>query len=409
VSQLATRALVATTAIQAAAACAALTVPAIAPVIAADLRQPSSMVGTYISLLYVGASFAALASGGVVLRLGAIRLSQFCLGLAALGLMATLAIVAGEGTALLMMGIGAVVVGLGYGPITPASSHVLAKSTPPHRMALTFSIKQTGVPAGAALAGLVVPPLTVAFGWPVAVAAIAVGCLAVALAAQPLRGPLDGDRDRTAKLSARALISSLSLVASERALQLMALVSFVYAGMQMSVSGFIVAYLHVELGLGLVAAGTALTAANVAGVVGRIVWGSVSDRTGAPRIVLSVIGLLMAGAALAAALFSPQWPLAAIFAVAIVLGATAIGWNGVYLGEVARLAPAGLAGQATGGCLFFTFVGVVVIPFLFGWLQRATGSYAACFAAAGAVCAAIAMLLLVAKGPTPGSRPSPVQ
>jgi len=99
----------------------------------------------------------------------------------------------------------------------------------------------------------------------------------------------------------------------------------------------------------------------------------------------------------------------AIFAVAIVLGATAIGWNGVYLVEVARLAPPGLAGQATGGCLFFTFVGVVVIPFLFGWLQRATGSYAVCFAAAGAVCAAIAVLLLIAKGPTPGLKSSPVQ
>jgi MFS family permease len=408
VSSLATRALVATTAIQAAAACAALTIPSIAPVIAADLGQPASMVGTYLSLLYVGASFAALASGGVVLRLGAIRLSQVCLAVCAAGLLAALATAAEIG-ALLLMGLGAVLIGLGYGPITPASSHVLAKSTPPHRMALTFSIKQTGVPAGTALAGLIVPPLTVAFSWPAAVAAIALGCVAVALAAQPLRAPLDGDRDRSATLSARALISGLSLVARERALQLMALVSFVYAGMQMSVSGFIVAYLHLELGLGLVAAGTALTAANVAGVVGRIAWGSVSDRTGAPRIVLSVIGLLMAGAALAAALFSPQWPLAAIFAVAIVLGATAIGWNGVYLGEIARLAPAGLAGQATGGCLFFTFVGVVVIPFLFGWLQRITGSYAACFAAAGAVSAAIAVLLLIAKGPPPKLKSAPMQ
>lgn len=408
-SSLATRALVATTAIQAAAACAALTIPSIAPVIAADLGQPASMVGTYLSLLYVGASVAALASGGAVLRLGAIRLSQACLAVCAIGLLATLAIAAGLGLALLMMGVGAVLIGLGYGPITPASSHVLSKSTPPHRLALTFSIKQTGVPAGTALAGLIVPPLTVAFGWPVAVAAIALGCVAVALAAQPLRAPLDGDRDRTAKLSGRALVAGLRLVARERALQLMALVSFVYAGMQMSVSGFIVAYLHLELGLGLVAAGTALTAANVAGVVGRIAWGSVSDRTGAPRIVLAVIGLLMAGAALAAALFSPQWPLAAIFAVAIVLGATAIGWNGVYLGEVARLAPPGLAGQATGGCLFFTFVGVVVIPFVFGWLQRVTGSYAACFAAAGAICAATAVLLLIAKGPPREVKPSPLQ
>ena len=84
----------------------------------------------------------------------------------------------------------------------------------------------------------------------------------------------------------------------------------------------------------------------------------------------------------------------AILAVSAALGATAIGWNGVFLSEVARLAPAGEAGRATGGCLFFTYVGVVILPFLFGWLQRASGSYALCFVVAAAVCAAVAVLLV---------------
>jgi hypothetical protein len=101
----------------------------------------------------------------------------------------------------------------------------------------------------------------------------------------------------------------------------------------------------------------------------------------------------MAAASALAALFAPGWPLAALLAVAAALGATAIGWNGVYLAEVARLAPAGRAGLATGGCLFFTFVGVVVCPFLFGVLQRASGSYALCFAAAAGVCALAAAAL----------------
>ena len=170
----------------------------------------------------------------------------------------------------------------------------------------------------------------------------------------------------------------------------MALVSFVYAGMQMAVSGFIVSYLHGEVGLGLVAAGTALTAANVAGVIARIGWGSISDRTGAPRATLAWIGYLMAAASAAAAFFTAAWPMFALLAVSAALGATAIGWNGVYLSEVARLAPPGEAGRATGGCLFFTFVGVVVLPFLFGWLQRSTGSYAMCFLAAAVVSAVVA-------------------
>jgi len=393
-STLATRALVATTAIQVAAACAALTVPSIAPVIAARLDVPASMVGTYLSLLYVGASTAALAGGGVVLRFGAVRLSQACLVACAVGLALTLLLGVSAGVmGLVSIAVAAVVVGVGYGPITPASSHVLAKTTPRERMALMFSIKQTGVPAGTALAGLVVPPLTVAFGWEVAVLLVALGCVVVALLAQPLRAPLDEDRDRTARLSPATLVNSLALVARSPGLRTMALVSFVYAGMQMSVSGFIVAYLHTEIGLGLVAAGTALTAANVAGVVARISWGSVSDRTGAPRTTLAVIGFLMAGASVVAGLFTASWPMLAILAVSAALGATAIGWNGVYLSEIARLAPPGEAGRATGGCLFFTYVGVVVLPFLFGWLQRATGSYAVCFFVAAGACAAVGAVL----------------
>jgi fucose permease len=271
-------------------------------------------------------------------------------------------------------------------------------------MALTFSIKQTGVPAGAAVAGLIVPPLTVAFGWQVAVSVVALGCIAVALASQPLRAPLDDDRDRTARLSMSALIGGLSLVAASPPLRTMALVSFFYSGMQMSVSGFIVAYLHDEIGFGLVAAGTALTAANAAGVIARIAWGSVSDRTGSPRGVLALIGYLMAGASVGAALISAAWPIAAVLVVAAALGATAIGWNGVYLAEVARLAPVGQAGKATGGCLFFTFVGVVVLPFLFGWVQRASGSYALCFSLAAGVCGAVAVLLTARRPDTVAKR-----
>lgn len=394
-SSLATRALIATTAIQAAAACAALTVPSIAPVIAARLDVPASMIGTYISLLYIGASTAALAGGGVVLRYGALRLSQACLIVCAAGLALTLVLGVDAGwIGAISIVLAALVVGVGYGPITPASSHVLAKTTPRERMALMFSIKQTGVPAGTALAGLIVPPLTVAFGWEAAVVLISLGCIVVALLAQPLRAPLDDDRDRTARLSAAALVNGLALVMRSPPLRTMALVSFVYAGMQMSVAGFIVAYLHTEIGLGLIAAGTALTVASVAGVIARISWGSFSDRTGAPRATLALIGFLMAGASVAAALFTTAWPMLAILAVSAALGATAIGWNGVYLSEVARLAPSGEAGRATGGCLFFTYVGVVILPFLFGWLQRASGSYALCFVVAAIVCAAVALLLV---------------
>jgi MFS family permease len=172
----------------------------------------------------------------------------------------------------------------------------------------------------------------------------------------------------------------------------MAALSFIYSGMQNCTSSFIVAYLVEALGYGWIAAGAALTAANLAGVAGRIAWGVVADRWLSARRTLQLVGALMAvGCALVAA-FAPRWPVLAVYASCALLGATAIGWNGVFLSEVARRAPSGQAGAATGGSLFVTFVGSVVWPPAFGLLQRASGSYGVCFAAAGVLCAAAVVL-----------------
>jgi MFS family permease len=365
----------------------------VAPLVAADLGLPTSLVGTYLSLTYVGAAASALAGGAAVLRIGALRLSQASLLACAAGLLLGLV------PMVVVVALSAVLLGIGYGPITPASSHLLARTTPPARMGLTFSIKQTGVPAGAALAGLVVPPLALVAGWRVAVAAIAVLGIGIALAAQPVRNRLDDDRRREARFSLVQFAAALRLVAATPALRTMAAVSFVYAGLQMCVSGFIVAYLAEEVGLSLVAAGVGLTVANVAGVAARIGWGAFADRVLSPRATLAMLGGLMAAFSATTALFTAAWPLPAMLAVVAALGGTAIGWNGVYLAETARVAPAGQAALATGGCLFFTYVGVVCCPFLFGLLQRASGSYALSFAAAAVAYAIVAAVLALRRRP----------
>jgi hypothetical protein len=63
-----------------------------------------------------------------------------------------------------------------------------------------------------------------------------------------------------------------------------------------------------------------------------------------------------------------------------VFGATAVGWNGVYLATVARQVPQPEAAMATGGSLFFTFFGVVVGPPLFGLAGGAFGGLGGAFA-----------------------------
>src|SRR4029079_18591922 len=96
--------------------------------------------------------------------------SQACVLLCALGVCS---IAAAPATTPLLLVLAAIIVGLGYGPITPASSHLLQRTESPSRLALTFSIKQTGVPAGVALAGALLPAATLAIGWGPAVPIVA--------------------------------------------------------------------------------------------------------------------------------------------------------------------------------------------------------------------------------------------
>ncbi len=85
----------------------------------------------------------------------------------------------------------AVFMGLGYGPPTPASSHILARVAPKHRLNLVFSLKQTGVPLGNALAGAILPSLALAVGWQRAALAAGACNFLLALAVQPLRAQID--------------------------------------------------------------------------------------------------------------------------------------------------------------------------------------------------------------------------
>src|SRR5262249_59066586 len=112
---------------------------------------------------------------------GPLRLSQWCLGFCAAGMS-----VAALGF-LSAVVLGAILMGLGYGPVTPASSHILIRQTAPQRRSLVFSLKQTGVPLGGALAGFVAAPLGGMIGWRGAASFLALASLALALPVQPLR------------------------------------------------------------------------------------------------------------------------------------------------------------------------------------------------------------------------------
>jgi MFS family permease len=71
--------------------------------------------------------------------------------------------------------------------------------------------------------------------------------------------------------------------------------------------------------------------------------------------------------------------------------------EGVYLAEVARRAPEGQVGVATGGTQFFTFLGALAGPPLFAASVSATGEYGSGFAVFAVLPMLAAVLLLVRR------------
>jgi predicted MFS family arabinose efflux permease len=348
-------------------------VSVLAPEAAPAIGVVPTYIGAFVSITFASAMLSGAVTGTFVSRYGAIRVCQISVLAAAVG-MGALAL-----ASVPMAVLSAVLLGVAHGPFNPASAHVLIRVSTPQWRPLIFSIKQTGVPVGGALAGALAPTLVIFIGWKGAALAVGVFALAVLVLLQPLRRSFDADRNPGHRLSSISVMTPLRLVFSHRGLRALALSAFAYAGCQLSVGGFFVVYLTAAVGMPLVLAGLVFAFLQIAGICGRVLLGAVSGRLVPARQILVMLGLIIALGLVMMALITPQWPLVFIIAVAVVLGASSLGWNGVNLAEIVARAPEGKISDATGGVQFVMFAGIVVVPPLFGMTVNLIESYAVAF------------------------------
>jgi len=377
---------------QALASAAVLAPTVVAPLIAIAMGLSVTTIGVYISLVYIGAIITSVLSGPVIAALGGTRMSQLSLIVTALGL----CLIASSIFPLAVLG--TIAIGFGYGPLTPASSDVLIRSAPPRRLSIIYSLKQTGVPLGGVLAGLVIPALGLAIGWQWALVALAGGCLMWAAAMAPFRQRLDGARSGNVKRPrAREIFEPIRMTIRNTSLRILAICSFVFSAAQLCLSVYLVTFLTQSLHWQIVAAGVGLSISQAAGAIGRVSWGWAADGRFGSRRTLIVLTTTMAASCvsfLAVDSLTSRWLLIPLIAV---LGATAVGWNGVFLAAIARLAPPGQTAVVTGGTLAFTYLGVVMGPPLFGAIASASGSFAFAFSTLALPLALCVVLLLRLK------------
>jgi MFS family permease len=365
--------LAATMATQALITFGVLALAAVAPKAAGDLGVSPALVGYQVSVVYGASMVAALISGAFARRIGATLTSQLALGLAACGsLLSALALPA-------TIALGAVIMGFGYGLTTAAASQLLSRAPTARNMNFLFSLKQSGVPLGGILAGALMPPLTLALDWRAALAVSAVIILGLSATLELKRRAWDTDRQPGAPVLA-APFNSLALVWRHAILRWIAVASFAYSAVQLCLTGFLVTYLVVDVKLDLLAAGTVLSLTHGAGALGRLFWGWVADRLRSGSAAMAINGVLSVVGALATSAIAADWTFWATALTCVFFGFSAMGWNGVFVAVVARQAPAGQVGVATGGSLVVTYAGILFGPSAFAAAHEAGLGYGSGFA-----------------------------
>ena len=212
--------------VEAMAAIGVFTVPVLAPVVAADVGVDANQVGVFSALLCLGGMISAALGSSLVTTYGAIRVSQ--VGLVSLACALALTITASVAA----VALGGLTIGLSYGMLAPAASHVLIRHTPATMRSLVFSVKQTGNPVGGALAGIILPSLAVAFGWRGASAGVALLCLAVAVLLQPFRETFDDDLRIGSAVTFRRLVDPWKFVVVGPRFRELVIAGFFYGAMQ---------------------------------------------------------------------------------------------------------------------------------------------------------------------------------
>jgi MFS family permease len=176
---------------------------------------------------------------------------------------------------------------------------------------------------------------------------------------------------------------------------------------QSSVLAYLALYARDTFAVSAVVAGQFLALAQAGGTGGRLAWGAISDRLfGGRRRPGVVINALLAAGAYASFAAGAALPAPFVVVLAVLAGAGAFGWVGLYFALVAEIGGARHAGLLTGVAVACAWSGVLVGPPLFGLVVEATGGYTVPWLALAAIAVAVALTLprpppLVQRDPAP--------
>jgi predicted MFS family arabinose efflux permease len=281
---------------------------------------------------------------------------------------------------------------------TPAGGRLVLLAFPRNRRGVALGIRQTGIPVAGLIAAAALPWIAHVSSWRFA---LAVAACVTALAAVPLlslRGETPPPRPAGPQRH----------VGRNRNLVLLTIWGCLIVTGQYALVAFLALDLNQNSGLTLAEGSVFVVVANAAGIIGRVVWGLVSDRhSGGNRktflLAINVVGVL--GAVLLFVI-PRSAPLALIGAVVALAGLALIGYQGLLITMIAEVAGPDRVGAATGFALTFVSGAIAASPPLYGFVADVAGGYRAIWAVLTVVLlAALVPAALVHEGDAPAASP----
>jgi MFS family permease len=366
---------------------AVLSVAPLTPFLHEAFRLSRAQVGLLLPAVYLGGVLMSLPAGWLSDRHGVRR--TLALGEALTGAMVLLAALAwGFGGLLAALLVG----GFGFSVLNPSTGKAILEWFPPRRRGAAMGIKQTGLTLGGIASALALPPMAAAWGWRWALAtaggAALVSALVVGLVYRPPRG--------LAPVTAppRPRLREIAPFLRRRGVVVVFACGLALSSAQSSLLGYLTLFAAETFRLAAVDAARLLALAQVGGTASRLAWGVASDRLfGGRRRPGVVVSAVIAAAAYS--LFALEGGLSEplVIPLALLAGAGAFGWVGLYFALVAEIGGARHAGLLTGVATMFAWSGVLVGPPVFGLVLDASGSYAAAWLLLAGVTLAVAAVL----------------
>ena len=298
-----------------------------------EFRIDRWQVGLLVTAMSWTGALVAPLFGRLTDRVGSVRSVRGVLT----GGMVSIAVVASSpGFAVLFLG--ALLSGIPNGWTNPATNALIVDNIPAGARGVITGIKQSGVQMGAFLGGVLLPIVSAAYNWRVALASFLV--FPAAGLVGMLRRPSverearpDGEQRGRVPTSVRwiAVYGAITGLGTSATLTFLPLFAEESQGWRTAHAGLLIA------GVGFV------------GVIARITWGSASERWLGHGRTLRLLALQSGVAAvllaLASAGASPSWVLVP---VALLFGAGAVAWNAVGMIAVMDYSSPDLVGRGTG-------------------------------------------------------------